>query len=177
MKIKIVLKKLSYYTVLSTLFILCLSVFSPAYSEVARSADQVSRMTHEISQEVLSPYCPGKTLAMCPSGQAGDVRREIQAMASSGMEKEDIKETLIGRFGEEFRMNDATPEDNYKLLGAIVVGFGLSITAITLMARRKRPGEDGLQSDGQDDDDDLDEDQRSAVDDMYLEELRSEYQD
>lgn len=178
MKIKFVLKKLSYCTVLSTLFILCLGVFSPAYSEVTRSPDEVSRMTREISQEVLSPYCPGKTLAMCPSGQAGDVRREIQAMASTGMEKEEIKETLIGRFGEEFRMNDAPAEDNYKLFGAIVVGFGLSITAVTLMARRRRPGEGDLQSDGQDcDDDNFDEDERSAADDIYLEELRSEYQD
>ncbi len=177
MKIKFALQKLSYCTVLSALIIMCLSVFSPAYSEVTRSADEVSRVSREISQEVLSPYCPGKTLAMCPSGEAGKVRREIQAMAITGMDKEEIKETLIGRFGEEFRMNDAPPEDNYKLLGAIVVGFGLSITAVTLMARRRRPGEGGLQNDGQDDDDGFDEDNRSAADDIYLEELRSEYQD
>lgn len=176
MKIKFVVKKLSYAAVLSALFIMCLSVFSPAYSEGARSVDEVSRMTREISQEVLSPYCPGKTLAMCPSGQAGDVRREIQTMAGTGMEKEDIKEVLIGRFGEEFRMNDAPAEDNYKLFGAIVVGFGLSLTAITMMARRKRPGAESGRDDNQDDVD-FDEGESSSVDDMYLEELRSEYQD
>lgn len=182
MNIEKMFKNLSAYAVFSMLFVLCLSIGSPAYSvESARSADEVSRMTREISQEVLSPYCPGKTLAMCPSGQAGDVRREIQVMASGGMDKEEIKETLIGRFGEEFRMNDAPPEDNYKLLGAIAVGFGLSITAVTVMARRRRSGADGAADDGYRDSyseyTDIADDEASVDDDAYLEELRAEYQD
>ncbi|MGM0556459.1 MAG: hypothetical protein ACQEVA_08800, partial [Myxococcota bacterium] len=29
-----------------------------------RSEGEVSKMTQEVSQEIYSPYCPGKTLAM-----------------------------------------------------------------------------------------------------------------
>ncbi len=155
---------------LAIFFVVGLSISGIALAQdVARTPDEVSRMTREISQEVLSPYCPGKTLAMCPSGAAGDTRREIQELARGGMDKEAIKDELIARFGEEFRMHEAPPEDNLKLLGALVVGLGLSIGAVAVLVRRRRGDAPRAADDGVDG--------QSAEDDAYLKELRSEYQD
>jgi cytochrome c-type biogenesis protein CcmH/NrfF len=138
----------------------------------ARSADEVSRITRDVSQEIFSPYCPGKTLAMCPSGNAAEARREVQDMASKGMDKEEIKAVLLSRYGDEFLVVEPPPEDNYKLLGAVVASFGLSVFAFAFLVRRRRPGADEpIVDEGVADAEGLDET------DGYLEDLRSEYMD
>jgi cytochrome c-type biogenesis protein CcmH/NrfF len=47
----------------------------------ARDPGQVSQITMEISNQIYSPFCPGKTLVMCPSPGAAEVRQRIQNMA------------------------------------------------------------------------------------------------
>lgn len=116
----------------------------PASTAFAQDAntDEISRMTREISQEIYSPYCPGKTLAMCPSANAGDARREIQEMASQGMEKEAIKAELLERYGEGFEVVAPPAEDNAKLLGIIGVGLLLAVFAVVALARRRLSNEE-----------------------------------
>lgn len=138
-----------------------------------RSPDEVSRITRDVSQEIFSPYCPGKTLAMCPSGNASDARREVQAMAQRGMDKEAIKTELLNRYGEEFRVVEPSAEDNYTLLGAVVASFGLSIFAVAFLVRRRRGTSE---SDVADEELALDQDALNETD-GYLEDLRAEYLD
>ncbi|MFU8805405.1 MAG: cytochrome c-type biogenesis protein CcmH [Bradymonadaceae bacterium] len=143
------------------------------YAQDVRSPDEVSRITRDVSQEILSPYCPGKTLAMCPSSSAADARREVQSMAQGGMDKEEIKMELIKRYGDEFLIVEASAEDNYTLLGAVLASFGLSVFAVAFLARRRKgkgaPSEGGL--------DEGPEDGGSGEADGYLEDLRAEYLD
>ena len=40
----------------------------------------LARTAHELSRELMSPYCPGRTLADCPSPDAGAVRDEIRRL-------------------------------------------------------------------------------------------------
>ena len=75
-----------------------------------RDSGEVSKVTQEVSKEIYSPFCPGKTLAMCPSGGASEVRQEIQVLAKEGLEKQDIKEAIIDKYGEEFRMVEPPAE-------------------------------------------------------------------
>ena len=137
---------------------------------VVKDYGEISRTTYAISQEILSPFCPGKTLAMCPSPAAAEVRREIQAMASQGVEKEAIKAQIIETYGEEFRIVEPPASDNLALLTAIAVGLGLCILAVALISRRRK-GQDGEPEAVASATSKVDED------DPYLAELRESYRD
>ncbi len=138
-----------------------------------RDSGEVSKLTQDVSKEIYSPFCPGKTLAMCPSGGASDVRQEIQVLASEGLEKQDIKEAIIDKYGEEFRMVEPPAEDNYALLSVLSGAFVVCLFAIWFFAARRRKDGDELAEgvDGSPDDD------MSSEDKAYLEELRGEYMD
>ncbi|RAL22840.1 hypothetical protein DL240_08070 [Lujinxingia litoralis] len=137
-----------------------------------RLPDDVSRVTREVSQEIYSPYCPGKTLAMCPSANAAVARMDIQEMASQGMEKEAIKAELIARYGEGFEVVEPPPEDNAKLLGSILAGLLVAVVAVVALARRRRGG-DGSAELGADEGSALEE--GDELDEDYLDELREDY--
>lgn len=136
-----------------------------------RSPGEVSKITQELSQEIYSPFCPGKTLAMCPSGGASEVRQHIQEMARRGLDKQAIKDDVIDTYGEEFRMVEPPAQDNYALLIVLVAALALCIVAIYFFAKRRR-------ANGADGDENGDEDRELSDDEqVYLEELRGEYMD
>ena len=139
------------------------------HGTIERDPGEVSQVTQEVSKEIYSPFCPGKTLAMCPSGGASDVRQEIQVLASEGKDKQAIKEAIIDKYGEEFRMVEPPAEDNYALLSVVAGAFVLCLLAIWLFAARRRA--DGA------DDTAPPEGEMSAEERAYLEELRGEYMD
>lgn len=136
-----------------------------------RDSGEVSKVTQEVSKEIYSPFCPGKTLAMCPSGGASDVRQEIQVLAKEGLEKQDIKEAIIDKYGEEFRMVEPPAEDNYALLSVLAGALVLCLAAIWFFAARRRT------EGGADDVDAPTEEEMSSEERAYLEELRGEYMD
>ena len=134
-----------------------------------------ARLATEVSQEIYSPFCPGKTLAMCTSSKAADVRRDIQEMASSGMEKKKIKETVIQEYGEEFRMAEAGASDNIPLLVGIGGGLVLAIVVVATISRRRSGEEDEPVAAGASQSIEIPTDVDD--DDPYLDQLRNEYRD
>jgi cytochrome c-type biogenesis protein CcmH/NrfF len=140
---------------------------------VDRDPGQVSQLTHQISLEIYSPFCPGKTLAMCPSGGASDVRQEIQVLAREGKDKQQIKNAIIDKYGEEFRLIEPPAQDNYALLGVLGGAFMLCLFAIWFFAARRKadaPSEDDEASAPPEAD-------MSDEEQAYLEEIRGEYLD
>lgn len=81
-----------------------------------------SDWAYDIASELLSPYCPGRTLAECPSPQAGELRAWISVQAAAGRTREDVVEELYERFGNQIR---ATPK---------VEGFGVTAYALPIVA-------------------------------------------
>ena len=128
-----------------------------------------ARVANEVSHEVMSPFCPGKTLAMCPSPAAAEVRMQIQDMASSGMETDAIKNAIIEEHGEEFRIVEPPWTDNVGLLGALGGGLALAFVAVLAITRRGRKDGDAPEQPAKPADDE--------GGDPYLEELRSQYRD
>ncbi len=106
----------------------------------ARSPGEVSRISSEISNEIFSPFCPGKTLEMCPSPNAAEVRREVQRLAEQGQDKEAIKLTILETYGQEFRIVEPPPEDNIGLLIAIALGLVFALGAVYVLSRRRKRG-------------------------------------
>lgn len=151
--------------------LLALSATNAAADDALTEPEAV-RVANEVSAEVYSPFCPGKTMAMCTSAQAADTRREIKEMAQSGMSKEEIKQRLIATYGEEFRYVEADSFDDAWTYGLIGVSFLLALAAVAAVSRRKTPAAaaPAERSSATPDDD-------PEGDDPYLRELRQSYRD
>lgn len=61
-------------------------------------ADQL-RQAQSIARQTMSPFCPGRTLADCPSEYAAAWRREIQVMLARGDSPQQIQEEFERRAG------------------------------------------------------------------------------
>ncbi len=56
---------------------------------------------YAMANELMSPYCPGRALAECPSPQAEDMRRWILAQEEAGRSKADVEAELLLNFGDQ----------------------------------------------------------------------------
>lgn len=57
--------------------------------------------SYDLAGELMSPYCPGRTLSSCPSPQAAELVQWMVVQESGGATKEQVVEMLVERFGEE----------------------------------------------------------------------------
>lgn len=90
-----------------------------------------------LSNDLMSPYCPGRTIASCPSPQARQLEDHIYAQAKAGKSREEIETALVQRFGDDIVGYKAQP---VLLYGSAVVGL-LALAAVVMMGRRwvRRP--------------------------------------
>jgi cytochrome c-type biogenesis protein CcmH/NrfF len=95
-----------------------------------------------LSNDLMSPYCPGRTIASCPSPQARQLEDHILAQAKAGKSREEIETALVARFGEDIRGYEAQP---VLLYGSALVGL-LALVALVVAGRRwaRRPAVAGL---------------------------------
>jgi cytochrome c-type biogenesis protein CcmH/NrfF len=54
----------------------------------------------EVWHDVMSPYCPGRTLADCPSPQAQELRAWIADQESQGRSRVEVEEQLYRLYGD-----------------------------------------------------------------------------
>jgi cytochrome c-type biogenesis protein CcmH len=54
-----------------------------------------------LSNELMSPYCPGRTLSDCPSGEAAQLRAWIAEQERQGRTRQDVEAQLLRVYGEE----------------------------------------------------------------------------
>lgn len=73
---------------------------APAFAETPPTLDdvQVERRIRKLSDELKSPFCPGKTLMTCTSYQAFELRREMAEMVREGKDDAEIIAILNDRF-------------------------------------------------------------------------------
>lgn len=98
-------------------------------------------VANAVSQEVMSPYCPGVTLHDCPSSSAQEMREEITEWARAGMTKDEIMRRLEDEFGSSIR---AVPRGSGGvfawLLPALALAGGAGVAALlALRWSRRRP--------------------------------------
>ena len=58
---------------------------------------------YELSGELMSPFCPGRTLADCPSQSAKSLVMWVLVQEAAGRTRSDVEEELIARYGEVMR--------------------------------------------------------------------------
>lgn len=110
--------------------------------------------SQDLASELMSPFCPGRTVASCPSPQAAELIQWIQVQEAAGASKEEVVDMLIERFGEEIQ--GAPPAEGITLWAYVfpVAGFlgGGGLVAIVL--RRIVGRRDDTRDDARDDDED-----------------------
>lgn len=118
------------FTLLAVLFLGGSAAFAQAPPNVDAAADQVFN-------RVMSPYCPGRVLATCPSGAAETLRQEVRRDLEAGKSPEAIEAGLYQRFGESIRGLPRT--DGLGLLAWVIPAAVFTLTGIWLVVWLRRP--------------------------------------
>jgi cytochrome c-type biogenesis protein CcmH/NrfF len=123
---------------LSNCFFLLLLLASSSYAQ--EFSEEILVKTQEISDSIMSPYCPGRTLSACPSEKARALRVEISTFLERGYSKDAVIRQLKGMFGNTIQ---ASPEPSG--FGIIAwsapffiitcIGFGLLILLMVLKTK------------------------------------------
>ncbi|MCB9539075.1 MAG: cytochrome c-type biogenesis protein CcmH [Myxococcales bacterium] len=74
---------------------------APADKAGGSNLDEVAHRVAKLTDELKSPFCPGKTLQTCTSYQAFELRREIKQMVEAGKSDDEILTTLQARFDHD----------------------------------------------------------------------------
>ena len=73
----------------------------PAPPAAPAAVDPASSWAYDLAGELMSPFCPGRTLASCPSPQAGEMIQWIAMQEAAGSTREEVVAILVERHGEE----------------------------------------------------------------------------
>ncbi|MDH3521019.1 MAG: cytochrome c-type biogenesis protein CcmH [Myxococcales bacterium] len=109
-------------------------------SSAAVAADDPEGWAYQIAKELMSPFCPGRTLADCPSSHAETLRTWIIVQEAAGRSRADVEEELYERYGEVMR-----PAPRAEGLGlaaylapSLMFLFGGGVVAVYLRLNRRK---------------------------------------
>ena len=73
----------------------------------ATAAEEASAVpegwAYKLPNQLMSPFCPGRTLSACTSPQAEDLRLWLIVQEASGRSREDVEAELFERYGDVLR--------------------------------------------------------------------------
>ncbi len=108
-----------------------------------QEAAAIETSASHIFSTVMSPFCPGRLIANCPSPAAAELREKIRRQLAQGATVEEITNDLYATYGDEIR---SMPEaKGFGLLawtapGAFFVVIGVFLALwIRLTARKGAP--------------------------------------
>lgn len=109
----------------------------PLLAAPAAQAADPEGWSYELAHELMSPYCPGRTLAECPSDKADTLRVWMHVQEASGRSREEVKAELVERFGPS--MLSAPPPQGFGLAAYVlpVVAFVLGGWLVWNFLRRQ----------------------------------------
>lgn len=114
-------------------------------ARAAEPAAEAPSWAYELAADLMSPFCPGRTLADCPSPNAASLRMWIVVQAAAGRTREDVEQELYERYGDVIRSKPRA--EGFGLaaylvpLGAFAAG-GLLVAAV-LRRMTRRPAQPG----------------------------------
>ncbi len=127
----------------SLALVMLLFAAAPALAQAPPAVDREAAQAEAqvLFREVMSPFCPGLTLADCPSPNAFEMRKDIQARLERGESRESIVDALVAQYGTEL-LSD--PSDTP--IGRVVWGvpFLLAVLAagvLAILVRRMTRGQ------------------------------------
>jgi len=95
------------------------------------SQEQVDRESGRLFDQVMSPFCPGRTLTNCPSPEAAVLRDGITEQLRAGATPDEIWEDLYEMYGDQVR--SVPRASGFNLLAWIIPGLFFAIGAWMLV--------------------------------------------
>lgn len=77
--------------------------------------------SYEVWNDLMSPFCPGRTLADCPSEQAEELRGWIVEQEAAGRARKDVYDEIVAEYGDRV------------LQAPVPTGFGLAAYVIPVL--------------------------------------------
>ncbi len=77
------------------------TVYTAEAADAAVPASAGSSWAYDLAGELMSPFCPGRTVASCPSPQATEMIQWIAMQEAAGVTREEVIAILVERHGEE----------------------------------------------------------------------------
>lgn len=106
----------------------------------AAGAEDAPGWSYDLSNHLMSPYCPGRSLPDCPSPQAAELRQWIVTQEHEGRTRAEVEEQLFARYGEVILQ---APKASGFGLAAYVIPVLLSLAGAALLVvflRRQTAG-------------------------------------
>ncbi len=128
----------------SRLLLLCLAGMSAAFflgvstaSAAGDAAADPEGWAYRLSRELMSPFCPGRTLSACSSPQAESLRLWVIVQEASGRSREDVEAELYERYGDVLR--PAPRAEGFGLAAYVfpVVAFFVGGIVVAVFLRRQ----------------------------------------
>ena len=96
---------------------------------------------HTLSREMMSPCCPGRSLADCPSPQAESLRLWIVVQESTGRSRADVEAELYERYGDAIRGAPRAEGSGICAYAIPVLAFAAGgVLVVAFLRRRTRGG-------------------------------------
>jgi cytochrome c-type biogenesis protein CcmH len=119
--------------------VLCATLHGVSFGLAEEQAAAIEKRATALYQEIMSPFCAGRSLNDCPSSKAQELKDEMKLRLEAGESPDVIREDVIARFGEQYR---AVPV--FAGFGVFVwivpVGFvvlGLAVALLVSLGRRR----------------------------------------
>jgi len=80
---------------------LCVGVWAAPVS--AEIVQEPQGWAYKLPHELMSPFCPGRTLAACTSSQAESLRSWLIIQEAAGRSRADVEAELFERYGDVLR--------------------------------------------------------------------------
>ena len=96
--------------------------------------------SRDLERELMSPFCPGRTLVECPSPDATELRLWIQGQERAGISRAAVEERLFRQFGDKLR--SAPRAEGWGLWAYLVPAgalLGGGVLAFGFLRRQGRP--------------------------------------
>lgn len=106
----------------------------------AFAAEAEGSWAYDLSQHLMSPYCPGRTLVDCTSSQAAELRDWIEVQEKAGVPRADVEKKLYEEFGDVILQ--APKASGFGLAAYVIPAVGLvagaALVAIFLRRQARR---------------------------------------
>jgi len=102
---------------------------------------ELDAKAHQVFDNLMSPFCPGKTLNDCPSSEAAKLKSDLKEKLRSGVQPQAVIDEMVQQYGEEL-LAAPTNEGFGKFAWLVPIIFPvLGAIGLLLWLNKKRRGE------------------------------------
>ena len=102
---------------------------------------EIDRIANDMYSTVMSPFCPGLTLADCPSPNAFELRKDIQARLERGESRDAIVDALVAQYGTELLSDPSDTPIGRVVWGVPFLLAALAAGGLAFLVRRMTHGQ------------------------------------